>query len=149
MGLSNVEKNIFKFLKSFHFYLWPLPVQWDENYTMLHLQKPCVKHWGPSVLSLAITFLYAISSGAIAFFINVYRSPKRIEVIILLLVCGGLATVVYVLLVLALHINLAVLAFNHVIQMTVKIETGKIFVLFYALPKKYTFFFVLQNISKS
>jgi len=79
---------------------------------MLHLQKLCVKHWGPSVLSLAITFLYAICSGAIAFFINAYRSSERIEVKILLLVCGGVASVIYVLLVLALHISLAVLAFN-------------------------------------
>lgn len=126
MSVSNIEKNVFKCLECFHFYLWPFPVQWNANYTELCISKPLLKYCGPSAFFLLITMLYALSCFCTACYIHFRYNAERIEVLVLLLICGTLSIVVYGFIYLSLNASEILLTFNGLIRMASEIERGKV-----------------------
>lgn len=126
MGLSYLEKNAFIFLRVFNFYLWPLPLQWDTDYQQIYIAKPMIKNWGPSILVLAFTFAYGISSALTAFYITFFHTIERIEVMVLMLVFTALVIPVLIFAVLARNLKLFVLFLNEIMLMADRMQTGNI-----------------------
>lgn len=135
MPLSNIERNVFKFLKDFHFYLSPFPLQWDDKYEQVFVVHSVNQCW-ISLISLTLcTLLYASCSGLTAIYMSIKKDVESIEILVQLLIWWSLTTVVFIATVVLRNINELCLAFNKVLQMGIKIIV--------------TFFIVKKMINKS
>lgn len=125
MGLNNVEKSTFQFLKSFHFYLWPFPLQWNANYQQLIIMKPYFKYWVPPIFILFFALLYSLCALFTSFYIRYRYSVERIEIMVQILICCALAAPVLTIFCMLLNVNIFILGFNAILRMAVKINNGK------------------------
>ncbi len=125
MGLDSLEKNVFIYLKSFHFYLYPFPLQWNSEYKQINILKPYSKYWGPPILVLLYTVVYAICALLTSFYISFYLNVERMEVMVQVMICCALGAPVLIIFSLLLNINIFILAFNVILRMAVQIQNGK------------------------
>lgn len=80
MWVLSIEKSCFEFISRFYFYLWPFPLGWDANYTLMQIQTLNFKqkcHYNIWLLSM---LFYSATGTFIATFYNRLKEKQIIPV---------------------------------------------------------------------
>lgn len=117
MSLTKIERNVFKFLKKFHFYLFPFPIQWDDKYEQVFEIQSVFKCQIPFIILNLCTLFYGICSGLTAIYMSIRKDVAKIDILVQLLIWWSLSTIVFLVTVLGRNVNEMCLAFNKVLQM--------------------------------
>lgn len=111
----------------FHFYLWPLPIKWNSEYTVLSFVNPVAKAL-PFGVFILLMFLFGVVNFATIIyfsFLNNSAGFQRVNSVMLMLVGGCFVGMSSIVVIAQPYITATLITFRDLLQLAEQFKKGK------------------------